>query len=311
MISVIVCSYNRCRSLSKTLASLMETRVPSALSWELIVVDNNSTDDTKQVVADFARRAAFDVRYVFEGKQGLSHARNRGVEEARGDIIAFTDDDVIVERDWLGNMTKAFADYDAASVGGKILPLWENPPPPWLTHDLYNCLALLDYGDSPLFLDSPWLCGANFAVKAFAFQKYGAFNGALGRVPGKLSGAEETEFFRRLLSGGERLLYHPDVRVRHLVPESRLTRAYLRKWSVDQGVSNGIALGPCSSRNVAGIPLFILRELAESALCYGKALLLNGDDKFSRELRLRSRVGFIRGRLQLRSAQNSSALKRT
>ena len=160
--------------------------VPVNLSWEVIVVDNNSSDNTRKVVEDFVRSSELNIRYVFEGKQGHSHARNTGVKEAKGEIIAFTDDDVIVEKSWIHNIDRIFKEDYVGCIGGKILPIWEKPCPKWLTKDLYGYLALLDYGENPFYIDSPEIWGANFAVKSSLFQKYGYFDTTLGRLPTKL-----------------------------------------------------------------------------------------------------------------------------
>ena len=97
-ISIIICTYNRSESLKRTLQSLKEMSVSDDIEWELLIVDNNSTDNTREAVNDFTKTSGLNCRYVFESKQGLSNARNRGVKEACGEIIAFTDDDVIVDK---------------------------------------------------------------------------------------------------------------------------------------------------------------------------------------------------------------------
>jgi glycosyltransferase involved in cell wall biosynthesis len=100
--------------------------VPDDSSWEVILVDNNSDDDTRLVFEEFEKHYESKIRYIFEEKRGISHARNRGIKAARGEIIAFTDDDVIVDNYWIQNIEKAFKEHnDVACVGGKILPVWE------------------------------------------------------------------------------------------------------------------------------------------------------------------------------------------
>ena len=133
MVSVIICTHNRAESLKHTLESLSEMDVPRELEWELIVVDNKSTDTTRAVVEEFARRSPFAVRYVFEPNAGVSYARNTAVTRARGGIIAFTDDDVIVTTEWLREIAAAFRQFDCAGVGGRSIPLWgELERPRWL-----------------------------------------------------------------------------------------------------------------------------------------------------------------------------------
>ena len=132
-ISVVVCTYNRSEYLRRMLMSLREALIPEHLSCEIILVDNHSTDNTKYVFEEIARPHRSNWKYVFEEKEGISHARNRGVREAKGEIIAFTDDDVIVDKYWIQNICKAFEENsDVVCVGGKILPIWEIPKPEWL-----------------------------------------------------------------------------------------------------------------------------------------------------------------------------------
>ena len=227
-ISVIICTYNRSESLRKTLESIKEMSVQADLSWEVIVVDNNSKDNTRQVVEDFGRSSGLNVRYVFESNQGLSYARNAGIKEAKGEIIAFTDDDVIVGKNWISTINKIFNENNVGCIGGKILPIWEKSCPKWLTKDLYYCLALLDYAETTFYMDSPYIFGANFAVKFSLFQKYGYFNTILGRRANKLYGEEDIEFFQKLIERGERILYSPDVLVYHCIPEHRMRKSYFR-----------------------------------------------------------------------------------
>src|SRR5262245_52428129 len=109
-ITVILCTYDRARILERALESAAALVLPSSIEWEVLVVDNNSTDQTQSVIADFCRRYPGRFRYLFEAQQGLCHARNAGVREARGEIIAFMDDDAMAEPGWLNNLTAGLQD---------------------------------------------------------------------------------------------------------------------------------------------------------------------------------------------------------
>jgi len=154
-VSVVVCTYNRCASLRDTLRALKGQRVDGELSFEVVVVDNNSTDETRQTVDEARRQTRWPVRYVFEQKQGLSHARNVGIREAKSDLVMFTDDDVVPDERWVDTIVRAFESHEADCVGGRILPIWSREPANWLTSpDYWAVLALLDHGPKPIVAES-------------------------------------------------------------------------------------------------------------------------------------------------------------
>ena len=132
-ITVILCTYNRCQSLAKALASAAALRVPESVEWEVLVVDNNSNDQTREVVREFANRYPGRFRYLFEPQPGKSYALNSGIREARGTVLAFMDDDVTVEPSWLTNLTATLHSGEWAGAGGRILPEKNFSPPRWLS----------------------------------------------------------------------------------------------------------------------------------------------------------------------------------
>lgn len=296
-ISVVICTYNRSKSLEITLKSLKEMSVAQELSWELVVVDNKSDDNTKDVVEEFRLNSGINVRYVFEGNQGQSHARNRGVKEAKGEIIAFTDDDVIVDKKWVSNIVKAFEENSISCVGGKILPIWERPCPKWLNQELQGYLALLDYGDLPFYIDKAIIWGANFSVKASMFQKYGQFNPLLGRVGGKLYSQDDTKYVKLLIENGEKVLYAPNIIVHHQVPVKRMNKSYFRKWKFDQGELDAIILGNYENRNILGIPYYEIRYFLKKMLEYLVSIITFSENRFLYELKVIYSIGFIVGRI--------------
>jgi glucosyl-dolichyl phosphate glucuronosyltransferase len=237
-ISVILCTFNRSQALTKALESVAASVLPASVEWQVLVVDNNSQDQTRGVVEEFCRRFPGRFRYQYEPRQGKSYALNAGVREARGDILAFVDDDVTVEPDWLQNLTAALADKQWAGTGGRILPERTFAPPPWLSlegpYALGGVLVFFDRGDKPGELDwAPY--GTNMAFRKEMFDKYGAFRADLGPQPGSEIRGEDTEFGRRLMAAGERLRYEPSAVVYHEVPEKRLRKEYFLAWWFDFG----------------------------------------------------------------------------
>jgi glycosyltransferase involved in cell wall biosynthesis len=264
-ITVVVCTYNRSATLEKALDSIAASLVSPSLTWEVLVVDNNSSDETRAVVERFCGAFPRRFRYLFEAAQGLSAARNAGVLDAHGDIIAFTDDDVAVEPTWLQNLAEPLLTKTYAASGGRIFPKWSSEPPAWLPiHARYGLspLTAFDLGTTPLDLTEPPV-GANMAFRKSLFARYGDFRTDLGRRPGTLIGDEEIDFGNRLLSGGELLRYVPSAVVYHPVQENRLTKEYFLSWWFDKGRADIMLDGVPKTRwQVRGVPLFFLRRLA-------------------------------------------------
>ena len=131
-ISVIVCTFNRHKSLARTLDSLVASTLPASVEWEVIVVDNNSTDATPDLVRRYADAHPSRVRYVFEATQGKSYSLNKAVRGARGAILAFADDDVVVEPTWMWKLTQPLIEGRWSGVGGRVIPEWAAAPPRWI-----------------------------------------------------------------------------------------------------------------------------------------------------------------------------------
>lgn len=305
-ISVIICTYNRSKSLLKTLESFRGVLNPREAAWELILVDNNSNDDTREIANHFIKSSIFPCKYLFENRQGLSYARNTGITEAIGDILSFTDDDVIVDECWLRNIENEFKNKDVACIGGKILPIWENPQPAWLTGELLQFLALQDLGEEKIVLDRPVIWGANLSIRSSMFQKYGVFDTKLGNIEGKLYGGEETKFVQLLLANGENVLYCPDILVHHCIPGFRMKKSYFRKWVYDKGELKAIQMEEYRSRNIRGIPFYVIREAGGDLLRY---LVKQGSaphSAFHEQLILIHKVGMMAGRWKFRNGQAGS-----
>lgn len=254
-ITVILCTYNRCQSLARALESAAAQTLPDSDQWDVLVVDNNSEDQTREVVEDFCRRFPGRFSYLFEPKRGKSNALNAGICQARGDVLAFMDDDVIAEPMWLRNLTVSFHDGAYAGAGGRVFLDPSFSPPPWLgleePYNLSGVLAQFDLGDKAGELETPPY-GTSMAFRKEMFRKYGSFRTDLGPCPGSEIRSEDTEFGRRLLTAGERLRYEPSAVVYHPVPEARTRKSYFLTWYFDHGraMVRGWGRGP----GIFGIP---------------------------------------------------------
>lgn len=267
-LSVIVCTYNRAASLKSTLDNFSTLVVPPGLDWELIVVDNNSKDNTLEVIRQFTKTASFSVRYVFEGRQGKSAALNAGVAAAKGEVVVFTDDDVILHPEWLLNLKRAFDEFNCAGVAGRIMPVWQHPKPDWLEMEEQQAIGHYELGDEPKQIEDHNPLGANSAYRRDLFAKYGTFRLDLGhRGEDRGITCEDTEFASRLFRAGEKIMYVPSAIVYHPVDPDRCNKAYFGKWHYNDGRSMIRAWPP--PKNVAryfGVPRWLFRSLAENFL---------------------------------------------
>ena len=228
-LTILVCTHNRADLLRGALESL-ERQSLARSRFEVLVVDNASTDATSAVVAKCAARDRIDIRSVREEELGLDAARNRGIREAAGDIVAFLDDDARARDDWADEIVRGFERHDAPILGGRVDLAWEAPRPAWFSDALLQYLIHCDYGSEVVSVVAPpWLYGTNVAFRKDLFQKIGLFRLDLDRKGESLMGGGDTELFKRAHARGHRLLYLPSLVVEHLVPASRLTRAFFRE----------------------------------------------------------------------------------
>jgi len=266
-VSVIVCTYNRAPSLELTLRALGAQATPPDLRWDLLVVDNNSADATRALVEGFAATAAIRVRYLFEARQGLSHARNAGVTGSTGAILAFTDDDVGPEPDWVAGVSRLMGELGVDILGGRILPRWEHPPPPWLAArpHLRGPFTIMDHPRPGAVLEArgvPNVWGANMAFRREVFTRVGLFDPGLGVTGRKLYRGEEVALVRRALAAGYRAAYDPRLVVWHRIPASRMRRRFVSRLYFDQAEGDGLNEEAPAGRRLLGAPLYLYRQIA-------------------------------------------------
>jgi glycosyltransferase involved in cell wall biosynthesis len=269
-ITVILCTYNRCQELVQALLSIAASRLPEPVVWEVLVVDNNSSDGTREVVEGFCSRYPGRFRYLFEPQQGKSHALNAGIRATQSEILVFADDDAVVDPDWMWNLSSSLRGGEWAGAGGRIVPVWPKPIPSWLdTGDprTMGPFVAFDQGTAAGPLTRPPY-GANMAFRREAFEKYGGFLTELGPRPGSEIKGEDIEFGERLLLAGERLRYEPSAVVHHPVPECRMQKVYVLRWWFWYGRAEVERSGPPSGAKwlLGGVPLHLLPRLVRWTL---------------------------------------------
>ncbi len=247
-ISAVICSYNRARFIIKAVDSIFAQRFPVA-DYEVVVVDNNSTDNTLALLAryqaDHPQRA---FRYYTELNQGVSHTRTRCVKEARGEVVAFIDDDSYAEDNWLGSIHDFFATHpDVYSLGGKILPYYLAEPPAWFSRYFFGLVGRFDLGkDIKPLTGSRYPCGANMAFRKAIFEEIGFFNTAIGRSGTGLSAGEEKDIYLKILATGKRVYYLPQMVVHHAVEANKFDIGYVQRHSMGIGSSEKVRLKDAS-----------------------------------------------------------------
>lgn len=302
LISAVVCTYNRCASLCETLNSLAAQRLPGEATLEIVVVDNNSADGTKAVVAEAARHSAWSVRYVFEPRQGLSYARNAGIRNAGGMLLAFIDDDVKVEPEWAAALLACFSETGCDAVAGKVNMWWTCPRPHWLADELHGPLISQDLGPQrrPWAERGRWMLGANMAFRRGVFERIGGFREELGRKGDALIGGEDREMSERLLAAGGALYYEPQAVAWHQVDQQRVSQPYLRRWYQDTGRTIGHQMSWKWSYRLTVAPLWVWKQFLAAVARYANGCVrraaLEDAERFAAEMWLRFHAAVLEER---------------
>ena len=302
VLSIVLCTFNRAAALAGAIDALL-AQTPGHPPFELVIVDNNSTDDTRRVVA----RAASDprVRYVFERRQGLSYARNTGIQANRAPIVAFTDDDTRVSADFVDRIVRGLAARpEVAWIGGRVLPRWEESPPRWLDDVGYAPLALVDHGEHGFAVDPHrpiCIVGANLAVRRAALEQAGGFSPIVQRVGDTIGSTEDHELQIRFWRAGLTGWYDPAIVVYADVPAERLRKRYHRRWHQGHGRFYALMRDPAFEQSTVGawrgIPAHVFRAVVSELEAWLADGLRLRSSAFTHELRLRFLTGFVWQRL--------------
>jgi glycosyltransferase involved in cell wall biosynthesis len=308
--SVVVATRNRRHLLASTLHALL---AQTWRSFEIVIADNGSTDGTSALVEGVAAaQTHIPLQYAFVPEPGKSIAVNRAFEMATGDLFALTDDDVRPQHDWLLRLATAFAETGADFVAGRVLPLWEAPPPAWMSPALSGVLAIPDGGLRRVAIDgssSIMPIGANMALRRTVVDRIGGLRTDLGKLAGTLRTGEDHELFIRMLNAGFRGVYEPDAVVYHRVPAERLTRQYCRRWLYQNGrdVSRLEALCAPVKRRLLGVPRHRWREGASAGWRAAKATIARDCGlRFAAQTELLWFAGYLRERWFGRPSRGSA-----
>lgn len=272
LISAIICTHNRAAYLGDAIDSLLAqtARGRPLEQYEILVIDNASTDATRQIVE--SRQSYPHLRYLYEPVLGLSVARNRGAIAAQAPVLAYLDDDAVASAGWLEALIEAFQDEQVAIAGGKVTLLWppQTQPPRWLSPALYETLGAYDLGEQPQLITQPGLTprGLNYAVRRDFWQQIDGFDPSLGRVGQNLLSNEELHMTQQALKRSLKVLYLPAAVVAHQVAPERLSRRWFLRRSWWQGISEAqrqALSGALRPRHISERGTCLLRGLYKAA----------------------------------------------
>jgi glucosyl-dolichyl phosphate glucuronosyltransferase len=303
-VSVVICTFNRANLLAGALEALRAQQVRPGCAWDIIVVDNNSRDATRQVVERFQRIAPVAVAYVFEPRQGKSYALNAGLAATRGHLLAFTDDDCRPTPSWIDDLGAALDRWKADGIGGRILPQWSQEPPVWLAADrhLHELIALLDEPSPRHVAIGPReiarglrIWGSNMAFRRSVLDEVGGFNTGIGPRGTKLYRGTDVEFVRRVVSAGRTVVFDPTPVVRHVIGSDRMVKGYFRRLAFDSGEGAALYHGLPPGRHVLGVFPYVLKVLARHGVQWVHAAAGRDDERFCAELQVREDLGSVCG----------------
>jgi glucosyl-dolichyl phosphate glucuronosyltransferase len=300
-VTVVLPTYNRASELPLAVGSVLDQTASPDL-YEVIVVDNNSTDGTDRILDALAAAYPGRVRGVRETRQGVAYARQAGIDAARAPIVAFFDDDVRVARDWVAQIIRTFDEHPGLEcIGGKVLPDWSVPPPRWLTPLHWAPLALQDFGDAPMIVsqENPrGLISANLACRTSLFDRLGGFSPAFQRVKDGIGSLEDDEWIRRLWKSGGCALYTPALVTTTAVPTDRMSRSYHRRWHRGHGrfyaLLRADEMEQSSLGSFLGVPAHMYRSAVRDLAAWFAAVTRGRfDQAFLHEVKLRFFRGFL------------------
>lgn len=235
--SVALCTHNHAERLLRTLGDLPQIRAPKS-AWELLIIDNASSDSTPDLLGRHVWPPGWTVRIVREEQLGIANARNRAIREATGEYLIFIDDDETADPDWLCAYERLIEAHDPDAFGGRIEVLFEDPRPAWLSDELLGFLGRLDWSDQiiPLTQPSTPLYTGNFGFRLALCDSVGRFDTALGRLGSENNGGEDVDFYRRLLRAGFKILWTPEAVIHHRIQAAKLNRQYFKDLHYRQGL---------------------------------------------------------------------------
>ncbi|MEP6915407.1 MAG: glycosyltransferase [Acidobacteriota bacterium] len=303
-LDIIVPTRNRAAQLHRLLDSIREADCPADLEVTVFLVDNGSTDATKDTVLSAPPILGKKPVYVFEPQLGLAPAVNHGLRVATGDVIGRVDDDERIAQDWLTTVYHVFQDPSVGFISGPCKPDWGAPAPPWLPRNYPAVIGWIESGDKVIDYGPNYdgkMMGGNAVIRRDWFDRIGPFDAELGRKGERLTAGEDAEFHDRLIANGARGFYTPALVIYHYIPPERLTKRYHRRWCLFRGTSLAHIdrVRPQPVAYAFGVPRYMFGMAARSVLYMirsGWRRDANPETVFTNELAVWDLMGFMYGK---------------
>lgn len=303
-LDVIIPTFNRKELLARAVASLFRVQMPEELDVNVTVVDNNSADGTATLMAELMKKYGGRLRYVFEARQGRSHALNAGIAATDGELVAMFDDDEEIDPSWYTCVHSAFKDSKVDFIGGPYKPRWGAAPPRWLPTRWVGLIGLPDFGDQVIVYGThptAFPIGGNTVVRRSVLQNAGSYNTSLGVTGKKRMSGEDDAMYHALLDLGAYGLYLPDLKIYHYISPQRLTKQYFRSATFWSGVSVAIMERerPHLGKHIGRIPKVRIEDAFWTIMELFRNLLTFHPDPaqlFSYELAMWQFAGFVYGK---------------
>lgn len=298
-LTIILCTFNRANNLKDCVERVSNQQGMDGIDWEILIVDNNSTDSTSEIARELKNIHTINIRYVFEPEQGLSYARNRGINSTDSRYLVFIDDDILVEPQWLHAIYSIFKEKDSDAVGGRI---WVRSPselPKWIMEEMPSDLGHLDYGDVPIRIDGhkKKLFGGNMAFDRRIFELIGLFDVRRGRRGEgrkweELLKGEESDIFHRIADASGRIDYSPDAIVYHKILPHQLEKKFFRSLEFSNGYMEIMLSENKFNREISGVPYFMFRQAIDGFVKYIFQIFTHGPDRaFRQQIRIINTLG--------------------
>jgi glycosyltransferase involved in cell wall biosynthesis len=318
-LTVLICTFNRSQSLSRTIKSLLNASPAKSLQTEILVVDNNSTDDTRKVVEELqnsSKTSKIKIKYLFEARQGKSFALNAGLSKIESDLVGMIDDDEEIFPDWFEKVAEVFAKrFDEVDfIAGPYEHDLEIPLPAWVPEDVCAPIGAGKLSETEKVFGDDFEAtpaGGNFVIKLSALREVGFYNESLGYINATRIGGEDDEMYLRLKKAGKKGIYRPDLVVRHFIPASRLTKKFYRNhlfcWAMAQSVIENLH-SDSSGAKILGVPRYLFGDAARAFFgLIASSIRFNKKRAFQNELKIWVLAGYLNASLKNRQQIRNSS----